>query len=89
MHHDRLKPYDCEVIPAWIKCQRSQILQNGKETPDNPIIQEPLLEPEQLATRTQGEQGKERRWQPAASRHRQNERELKLMSAIEEKKDNH
>lgn len=27
IHHDRLKPYDSKVVPAWVKCLRSQVLQ--------------------------------------------------------------
>uniref|UniRef100_A0A3Q2DVB9 Integrase catalytic domain-containing protein n=1 Tax=Cyprinodon variegatus TaxID=28743 RepID=A0A3Q2DVB9_CYPVA len=31
MHHDRLKPYDSEVIPVWVSHQRSKILQQCQE----------------------------------------------------------
>lgn len=55
MHHDRLKPYDCEVIPARVRCQRSEILQKSKDTPDNPIMQEPLHEPEPPASQGSSE----------------------------------
>lgn len=27
LHHDRLIPYDSEVVPSWIKRQRSKVLQ--------------------------------------------------------------
>lgn len=27
IHHDRLKPYDSEVVPAWVRRQRSKVLQ--------------------------------------------------------------
>ncbi len=55
MHHDRLKPYDCEVIPAGVRRQRSEILQKSKDTPDNPIMQEPLHEPEPPASQGSSE----------------------------------
>ncbi len=83
MHHDRLKPYDCEVIPAGVRRQRSEILQKSKDTPDNPIMQEPLHEPEPPASQGSSEtesiysdqepqknQDKERKRQPAARRRR-------------------
>ncbi len=94
MHHDRLKPYDCEVIPARVRRQRSEILQKSKDTPDNPIMQEPLHEPEPPASQGSSEtesissdpepqenQDKERKWQPAARRRRK-KLGLGLMSDI-------
>ncbi len=91
MHHDRLKPYDCEVIPAGVRRQRSEILQKSKDTPDNPIMQEPLHEPEPPASQGSSETGrtrnlrrnqdKERKRQPAARRRRK-KLGLGLMSDI-------
>ncbi|CAL9699311.1 unnamed protein product [Knipowitschia caucasica] len=31
MHHDRLKPYDSEVIPVWVSRQRSKLLQQCRD----------------------------------------------------------
>lgn len=93
MHHDRLKPYDCEVIPAWVKRQRSQILQKSNGTPDNTILQQPHLGPKQLATQSSSakesissdpeleeDQDKGGKQQPAARRRKQKESELRLIS---------
>jgi len=95
MHHDRLKPYDCEVIPAWVKRQRSHILQKSNGTTDDSTIQEPQLEPEQLATQDSSEtdsassdlepkenldKGKKR--QQTARRRRKKERELGFISDL-------
>ncbi|KAK7918651.1 hypothetical protein WMY93_009935 [Mugilogobius chulae] len=38
MHHDRLKPYDGEVIPVWVSRQRSKLLQQCQDP--NPESQE-------------------------------------------------
>ncbi|XP_063040269.1 uncharacterized protein LOC134435312 [Engraulis encrasicolus] len=35
MHHDRLKPYTSEVVPAWVGRQRSRVLQQRQDLPDS------------------------------------------------------
>ncbi|KAA0713586.1 hypothetical protein E1301_Tti019623 [Triplophysa tibetana] len=43
------KPYDCDVIPARVQRQRSEILRKSKDTSDNPVLLETLQEPEPAA----------------------------------------
>ncbi|KAI7811653.1 hypothetical protein IRJ41_008241 [Triplophysa rosa] len=97
MHHDRLKPYDCDMIPARVRRQRSEILRKSKDTPDNPVLLEPLQEPEPSAPpggsetesissdpEPQENQGTAKKRQPAARRRRRDRSGHGLMSDIGE-----
>ncbi|XP_060758004.1 uncharacterized protein LOC132868818 [Neoarius graeffei] len=44
MHHDRLKPYASEVVPAWVGRQRSHVLQQRQDSADpSPKEDAPLV----------------------------------------------
>ena len=44
MHHDRLKPYTSDVIPAWIRRQRHTVLSQSQD-PVAPLEQPPIAPP--------------------------------------------
>lgn len=46
MHHDRLKPYDSDMVPAWAKRLRSQVLQRSQDPATQPPEEDALLAPE-------------------------------------------
>lgn len=46
MHHDRLKPYDSDMVPAWARRLRSQVLQRSQCPATQPTEGDTLLEVE-------------------------------------------
>ncbi|XP_043972480.1 uncharacterized protein LOC122830832 [Gambusia affinis] len=45
MHHDRLKPYDSDVIPVWVLRQRSRLLKNCQDQEFQPAEEDVPLVP--------------------------------------------
>ncbi|KAL2098215.1 hypothetical protein ACEWY4_007422 [Coilia grayii] len=76
LHHDRLKPYTCDIIPGWIRRKRHHILQ-GHEAPqrvtDSEICGEPQSQRMESSSSEDQETGQvehERRGRQRAARRR-------------------